>query len=73
MYEIGPVLTYTELAVGLIVMIASSYVIYKIYQGSKSTFAYALMGFALLEGGVNFSDYFIFIFRQQIIADGKTY
>lgn len=72
MYEIGPVLTYTELAVGLIVMIASSYVLYKIYKGSKSSFAYALMGFALLDGAANFSDYFIFAFRHQIIVDGKT-
>ncbi len=68
MIEIGPVLTYTELAVGLIVMIASAYVIYKIYQGSKSVFAYTLMGFALLDGVVNFSDYFIFTFRHPIFV-----
>jgi hypothetical protein len=45
-----PLMTYTELASGIIMIIAAPYVLYKIYKGSKSAFANVLMIFTFFDG-----------------------
>jgi hypothetical protein len=45
-----PVMNYTYLTSGVIMMSTSTYVVYRIYLGSKSTFAFVLMAFTLLDG-----------------------
>jgi hypothetical protein len=47
-------------------MIAGSYVIKKIWEGSKSAFAYTLMGFTILDGAQYFADFFILNFRHPV-------
>lgn len=53
---------YTSLVSGLIMIFTSCYSIEKIWQGSKSTFAYALLAFTMLDGVQNFSTFFIYQF-----------
>jgi hypothetical protein len=54
-------------------MISSSYVLYKIWKGSKSAFAYVLMAFTLLDGAQFFFTYFIFAYSQSLqIGDQKV-
>ncbi len=50
-----PAMNYTFLASGVFMMSASVFVIYKIYKGSKSQFAYVLMAFTFLDGAQNFA------------------
>jgi hypothetical protein len=50
-----PAMSYTLLASGVLMMSASAYVIYKVYKGSKSQFAYVLMAFTFLDGAQNFA------------------
>jgi hypothetical protein len=68
-----PGYTYSELASGLIMMLAAPYVIYKAYLGSKSVFAYVLMAFTLIEGISNFASFFISAFRHPMYANGKIH
>ena len=65
-----PLFTYTEIAAGVILMITASYVAVKIYQGSKSIFAYTLMGLTFLDGAQFFSMFFIFNFRHTVYLGG---
>jgi hypothetical protein len=65
-----PVDTYTLLVCGVVMMFASSYVIIKIYQTSKSTFAYLLMAFTFLNGASNFALFFVLVFRHPISVGG---
>jgi hypothetical protein len=65
-----PVSNYTELASGVFMMSASAYVIFKVYRGSKSQFAYLLMAFTFLDGAQNFATFFISVFRHPILVDG---
>ncbi len=55
----SPAMNYTKLTSGVIMMSTSAFVIYKVYRGSKSQFAYALMGFSFLDGSQNFAYFFI--------------
>jgi hypothetical protein len=43
-----PVVDYTELCTGLLIILVSAYVIFRVHQGSQSGFAYTLMVFAIL-------------------------
>ncbi len=45
-----PFMNYTCLASGVFMMSASAFVIFKVYKGSKSQFAYVLMAFTFLDG-----------------------
>ncbi len=54
-----PAMNYTNLATGVFMMSASAYVIYKVYKGSKSQFAYVLMAFTFVDGAQNFASFFI--------------
>ncbi len=51
-------------------MSASAYVIYKVYKGSKSQFAYVLMAFTFLDGAQNFVFFFIYINMHPVLVDG---
>ena len=62
-----PALNYTFLASGVFMMSASAYVIYKVYKGSKSQFAYCLVAFTFLDGAQNFASLFIAVFRHPIV------
>jgi hypothetical protein len=61
-----PALSYTSLASGVFMMTASAYVIYKVYKGSKSQFAYVLMAFTFLDGAVNFVTFFVYVYRHLV-------
>ncbi len=67
-----PALTYTCLATGVLMMSASAYVIYKVYKGSKSQFAYVLMAFTFLDGAQNFAYFFISIDRHLVLFGDQT-
>lgn len=69
----APVYTYTSLASGLIMMSCSLYLYYKIYTGSKSTFAFVLMGFTFLDGAQNFAIFFVTAFMHPIYVNGHPY
>jgi hypothetical protein len=49
---------------------ASAYVIYKVYKGSKSQFAYVLMAFTFLDVAQNFAIFFIDVNRHPILVGG---
>ncbi len=67
-----PVVSYTCLASGLIMMSTSAFVIYKVYKGSKSRFAYTFMAFSFLDGAQNFAFFFIYVFRHPVSVNNKT-
>jgi hypothetical protein len=54
-------------------MCASAYVFYRIFKGSKSTFAYVLMAFTFLDGAQNFAFFFIALFRHPVYVSGQTF
>jgi hypothetical protein len=66
----NPAKNYTYLATGVFMMSASTYVIYKIYKGSKSQFAYVLMAFTFLDGALNFAFFFIYVYRHPVLVGG---
>ncbi len=66
-------MNYTELASGVLMMSASTYVIYKVYKGSKSQFAYVLMAFTFLDGAENFASFFISKYRHPILVGDLTF
>lgn len=70
-----PVYCCTLLASGVLMLCASSYVIYRIYKGSKSNFAYVLMAFTFLDGVVCLATFFIFVnfSKRSIQVDGYTF
>ena len=49
-YPIVPYQDLSELVAGTVMIISASVVIHKIYNNSKNTFAYTLMGFTLTMG-----------------------
>ena len=65
-----PAYSYTCLATGVFMMSASTYVIYKVYKGSKSQFAYVLMAFTFLDGAQNFATFFIEVYVHPILVGG---
>ncbi len=65
-------MNYTYLVSGLIMMSESTYVIFKVYKGSKSHFVYALMAFTFIDGSQNFAFFFIYFYLQPIQVDGQT-
>jgi hypothetical protein len=67
-----PAMNYTCLASGVFMMSASAFVIYKVYKGSKSQFAYVLMAFTLLDGVQYFAIFFICFYRHPIYVGGQT-
>ncbi len=68
-----PVISYTYLASGVLMMSASAYVIYKVYKGSKSQFAYVLMAFTFVDGAQNFAKFLIYVYRHPLLVGEKTY
>lgn len=44
---VTPAFDWTDLIIGVILLVAATATIIKIYKGSKSTFAYALLFFAV--------------------------
>ena len=68
-----PAETCTYITAGFILMLAAPFSIRKIWQGSKSAFAYALLAFTFLEGFQFFIRFFILIIRHPIIVGGETY
>ena len=54
-------------------MSASAYVIYKVYKGSKSQFAYVLMAFTFLDGAQNFAYFFISVYRNPVDVGEQTF
>ncbi len=67
-----PASTYTALGSGLILIIASSYSMLKVWQGSKSPFAYTLITFIILEAAQDFASFFIWTFAKPIYFGGQT-
>ncbi len=63
-------MNYTHLASGVLTMSASAYVIYKVYKGSKSKFAYVLMAFTFLDGAQNFALFFIYVYMHPVLVGG---
>jgi hypothetical protein len=60
--------------VGVIIVPAGSFCIYKIYRGSKSGFAYTLMAFTLLDGVQFIAQFLTNTFPQTIsIGDNKQF
>jgi hypothetical protein len=47
-------------------MSASANVIYKVYKGSQSQFAYVLMAFTFLDGAQNFANFFIYVIGHPV-------
>ncbi len=66
-------MNYTYLSSGVLNMSASAYVIYKVYKGSKSQFAYVLMAFTFVDGAQDFATFFIFAYRHPILVGDKVY
>ena len=67
----SPITTFTCLATGVIVISAASKTFYKIYHGSKSEFAYTLITFTMIDGVVNFANFFICAFPHTIYIGGQ--
>ena len=63
-------MNYTYLATGVFMMSASAYVIYKVYKGSKSQFAYVLMAFTFLDGAQLFASFFVYVCKNPILVGG---
>ncbi len=63
-----PAESYTFLASGVFMMSASAYVIYKVFKGSKSQFAYVLMAFTFIDGAQNFVTFFISVYRHPVLV-----
>ncbi len=55
----NPVMDYTFIASGVIMMCASTLVIHKVYKGSKSSFAYVLLAFTFFDGAQYLFMFFI--------------
>jgi hypothetical protein len=66
-------LNYTCLSSGVFMMSASAYVIYKVYNGSKSQFAYVIMAFTFLDGAQYFAYFFISVNRHPIYVGEQTF
>jgi hypothetical protein len=67
-----PAYIYTNIAAGVILLIAAPYVIRMIWKGSKSLFAYALMAFTLIDGAQFFAFFCIQTIRHPIIVGDQT-
>ncbi len=67
-----PAMNYTCLASGVFMMSASAYVIYQVYKGSKSQFAYVLMAFTFLDGAQNFAFFFISVYRHPVYVGDQV-
>ncbi len=65
-------LNYTNLTSGLFLISASAYVIYKVYKGSKSQFAYVILTFTFLDGALNFAEFFISLNMHPIHVGDQT-
>ncbi len=50
---------------------ASVFVIYKVYKGSKSKFAYALIAFTFLDGAIKLSFFLILVNVHPVFVDGQ--
>lgn len=69
----SPLNDWTNLTIGLILLIASSATIAKINQGSKSAFAYTLMGFSFASAMISIIGFFTDAYRYKIVVNGKDY
>jgi hypothetical protein len=65
-------MNYTYLASGVFMMSVSAFVIYKVYKGSKSQFAYVLMAFTFLDGVQNFASFFLEVYRHPVQVGEQT-
>jgi hypothetical protein len=63
---------YTFLVSGVFMMSASAYVIYKVYKGSKSQFAYVLMAFTFVDGAINFAFLFVYVYVHPVLVGGNV-
>jgi hypothetical protein len=63
--------TYSNLCAGVIMMFSATYVLKKIFKGSKSKFAYELMAFTFLDGAQFFAIFFIYSFTHPIYVGGQ--
>ncbi len=68
-----PADNYTNLASGVILMSASSFVISKVCKGSQSKFAYVLMALTFIDGAIDFALFFILVYLHPVIVRGQTY
>ncbi len=72
MFEFAyPAEIWTYITARVILMLAGAFSIRKIWQGSKSAFAYALLAFIFLEGFKFFIRFFIPIIRHLILLKEK--
>ena len=69
-YPLEPYPDLSDVVASTVMIISASIVIYRIYNKSKNTFAYALMGLTLTIGVSNFGDAFCDAFRNEVkLAD----
>jgi hypothetical protein len=69
---IFPAEAYTDLGSGLVMILASYYTFRKIWLGSKSSFAYTLIGFTLLDGAQNLANFFTLAFPHPVYLSYQT-
>ncbi len=69
---IDPAENYTCLVSGVVLLSASTFVIYRVSKGSKSTFAYVLMAFTFMDGMQSIAFVVINLCSHPITINGKT-
>ena len=67
-----PVIAYTNLSTSIILFFVASATIHKVYFGSKSSFAYTMLGFTFAFASESFYFYLINILRHEITYDSES-
>jgi len=67
-----PVISYTNLSSSIILFIVASVTTFKIYFGSKSSFAYTLLGFTFAFAFESLAFYLINVLRHEITYDSGS-
>jgi hypothetical protein len=67
-----PVLANTNLSSSIILFTVASATTYKIYFGSKSSFAYTLLGFTFAFASESLAFYLINVLRHEITYDSES-
>ncbi len=66
-------ISYASLAEAAILFVASSFTLKKLYQGSKSNFAYLLTAFAFSYGICRLELFFVYIFPNKTVNEPNVY
>ena len=64
---------YMCLGCGLAIMFACSCIVQRICKGSKSTFAYTLLAFTMVDAIQDLATFFSLAFPQSIYYEGQKY